>query len=434
MSNDPASVSVPANLPAPAAAPPPGRGPHTGPAASFSSYQKFVVGVLAFLQFTIILDFMIISPLGAILLRDLHLPTTKFGLVVSVYAFSASLSGLLAAGFADRFDRKKLLLFFYAGFTAGTLFCGLAPTYKLLLAARIVTGVFGGVIGSISMAIITDLFPLNMRGRVMGVVQTSFAASQVLGLPLGLYLANHWGWHAPFLMIVGLTVVAGLLIFTRLQPIDGHLKLQRDGNAFAHLFRTVSQRRYLKAFATTTLLATGGFMLMPFGSAFTINNVGISFDQLPTIYLVTGLCTLFAGPFIGRLSDRLGKYLLFCAGTALTVVMVLIYTHLGHTALPWVIVVNVLLFVGVTSRMISASALMSAVPDPAHRGSFMSVNSSLQQFAGGIGAGVAGLIVVQAPSGALARYDILGYVVVAAMILVVIMLRTIDRMVNAQRA
>jgi predicted MFS family arabinose efflux permease len=432
--SSPSDPGSPADPGPPPVAGPPGATHAPGPPAAFSPYQKFVVGVLAFLQFTIILDFMIISPLGAILLRDLHIPTKKFGLVVSAYAFSAALSGLLAAGFADRFDRKKLLLFFYTGFTGGTLLCGLAPTYEMLLGARIVTGIFGGVIGSISMAIITDLFPLSMRGRVMGVVQTSFAASQVLGLPIGLYLANHWGWHAPFLMIVGLTVVAGVLIFTRLQPIVGHLKLQRDGNAFAHLFRTVSQRRYVKAFATTTLLATGGFMLMPFGSAFTINNIGISFEQLPTIYLVTGLCTLVAGPFIGRLSDRLGKYLLFCAGTALTIVMVLIYTHLGHTALPWVILVNVLLFVGVTSRMISASALMSAVPDPAHRGSFMSVNSSLQQFAGGIGAGVAGLIVVQAPSGALARYDILGYVVVAAMILVVIMLRTIDRMVAAQRA
>jgi predicted MFS family arabinose efflux permease len=389
--------------------------------------------MLAFLQFTIILDFMIISPLGAILLRDLHLPTENFGWVVSVYAFSASLSGLLAAGFADRFDRKKLLLFFYAGFTAGTLFCGLAPTYELLLAARIVTGVFGGVIGSISMAIITDIFPLNMRGRVMGVVQTSFAASQVLGLPIGLYLANRWGWHAPFLMIVALTVVAGGLIFARLQPIDAHLKLQREGNPFVHLFRTVSQPRYIQTFATTTLLATGGFMLMPFGSTFTINNLGISFAQLPTIYLVTGLCTLVSGPFIGRLSDRLGKYLLFCAGTALTTVMVLIYTHLGHTALPWVIAINVLLFVGVTSRMISASALISGVPDPAHRGSFMSVNASLQQAAGGVGAAVASHIVVQTSSGSLAHYDLLGYVVVAAMLVVVIMLRPIDRMVRRAR-
>ena len=427
------SSTAPAGPPAPAASAP-GARPQVGPAPAFTPYQKFVVGVLAFLQFTIILDFMIISPLGAILLRDLHIPTAKFGLVVSAYAFSAALSGLLAAGFADRFDRKKLLLFFYTGFTGGTLLCGLAPTYEFLLGARIVTGIFGGVIGSIVMAIITDLFPLNVRGRVMGVVQTSFAASQVLGLPLGLYLANHWGWHAPFLLIVGLTVVAGVIIFAKLRPIDGHLKLQHEGNAFAHLFRTVSKRRYVQAFVTTTLLATGGFMLMPFGSAFTINNVGISFGQLPTIYLVTGLCTLVAGPFIGRLADKLGKYPLFVAGSVLTAILVLVYTHLGPTALPWVIVVNALLFIGVTSRMISATALMSAVPDPAHRGSFMSVNASLQQAAGGVGAAVAGLIVVQQPNGMLAHYDVLGYVVVGAMLLVVVMLRSIDRMVAAPRA
>ena len=285
------------------------------------------------------------------------------------------------------------------------------------------------------MAIITDLFPLNMRGRVMGVVQTSFAASQVLGLPLGLYLANRWGWHAPFLMIVALTVVAGGLIFARLQPIDAHLKLQREGTAFLHLFRTVSQPRYLQTFATTTLLATGGFMLMPFGSTFTINNLGISFGQLPTIYLVTGLCTLVAGPFIGRLSDRLGKYPLFCAGTALTTIMVLVYTHLGQTALPWVIAINVLLFVGVTSRMISASALIlrrprSGAPRLVHVGRTRRCNRPRAASARPL----AGLIVVQAPSGHLAHYDLLGYVVVAAMLVVVVMLRPIDRMVRAQRA
>ena len=134
----------------------------------FTRYQKFVVAVLAFLQFTIILDFMIISPLGALLLRDLHITTRQFGLVVSAYAFSAGASGLLAAGFADKFDRKRLLLFFYAGFLLGTLLCGVARSYAFLLGARIVTGVFGGVIGSIIMAIIADLFPLEVRGRVMG--------------------------------------------------------------------------------------------------------------------------------------------------------------------------------------------------------------------------------------------------------------------------
>jgi predicted MFS family arabinose efflux permease len=407
----------------------PDAAPAPRPSLAFTPYQKVVVAILSFLQFTIILDFMIISPLGAILLRDLHIPTAKFGLVVSVYAFAASASGILAAGFADRFDRKKMLMFFYAGFIGGTLLCGIAPTYHFLLLARIVTGVFGGVIGSIVMAIIADLFPLTMRGRVMGFVQTSFAASQVLGLPLGFYLATHLGWHAPFLMLVVLGVVAGVFIMIYLRPVDGHLKLQREGNAFVHLFKTVSQRRYVIAFATTTLLATGGFMLMPFGSTFTLNNLGISSDSLSFIYFVTGLCTLVTGPLLGRLSDRLGKYALFCGGSALSIVMVLIYTHLGRTALPLVIVINVLLFVGVTSRMISASALMSAVPDPAHRGSFMSVNASLQQAAGGVGAAVAGLIVVQTSGGALAHYDVLGYVVTAAMLIVVVMLRTIDRMV-----
>ena len=175
----------------------------------FTRYQKFIVAVLAFLQFTIILDFMIISPLGALLLRDLHVTTAQFGLVVSAYAFSAGASGLLAAGFADKFDRKRLLLFFYAGFLLGTLLCGVADSYAFLLGARIVTGVFGGVIGSICMAIIADLFPLEMRGRVMGTVQTAFAASQVMGLPLGVFLSNRWGWHAPFIMIVGGGVARG---------------------------------------------------------------------------------------------------------------------------------------------------------------------------------------------------------------------------------
>jgi predicted MFS family arabinose efflux permease len=426
-SNTASPPGAPAPAPTAPVAPP-------GPPPAFTPYQKFVVGMLAFLQFTIILDFMIISPLGALLLRDLHIQTSAFGLVVSVYAFSAAFSGLLAAGFADRFDRKKMLLVFYVGFTGGTLLCGLAPTYRFLLFARIVTGVFGGVIGSISMAIIADLFPFNMRGRVMGVVQTSFAASQVLGLPIGFYLANHLGWHAPFLMIVGLTVVAGVLIAVKLRPITGHLALQHDGNPFVHLFRTVSEARYIKAFLTTMLLATGGFMLMPFGSTFTIHNIGISGDAVSVIYLVTGLVTFVAGPFVGRLSDRWGKYKLFVVGSTLTAITVVVYTHLGRTPLPIVIAINCLLFVGVTSRMISASALMSAVPEPASRGAFMSVNSSVQQFAGGIGAYVAGLIVVQTPSGVLAHYDILGYVVCAAMLIVVVMLRSIDRMVALRGA
>ncbi|HZL21183.1 MAG TPA: MFS transporter [Polyangia bacterium] len=388
----------------------------------FTRYQKFVIAVLAFLQFTIILDFMIIGPLGALLLRDMHITTRQFGLVVSAYAFSAGASGLLAAGFADKFDRKKLLLFFYCGFLLGTLLCGVAGGYRFLLGARIVTGVFGGVIGSISMAIIADLFPLQVRGRVMGTIQTAFAASQVMGIPLGVFLSNRWGWHAPFIMIFAVSAAVGVVIAMRMQPIVEHLKAPplHDGrNPILHLVATVGQGRYLRTFAATMLLATGGFMLMPFGSTFTVNNLGISLQKLPLVYMITGVVTFIAGPLLGKLSDTIGKYRVFCIGSLSGAVMVGVYCHLGTTPLSMVIAINAVLFVAVTSRMISASALISAVPDMQDRGAFMSVNSSLQQFSGGVASSLAGLIVVQEPDGRLLHYDLLGYVVMGAMTLVI---------------
>ena len=178
----------------------------------FTSYQKFVIFILAITQFTVILDFMVMSPMGDMLMKAMNLKTSQFGIAVSAYAFSAGISGLLTAGFADKFDRKKLLLFFYTGFILGTVFCGFANTYPLLIAARIITGIFGGVIGSISMAIITDIFDIHHRGRVMGFIQMGFGGSQVLGVPISLYLANIWGWQAPFLMVAGLAVVVAVLV------------------------------------------------------------------------------------------------------------------------------------------------------------------------------------------------------------------------------
>jgi predicted MFS family arabinose efflux permease len=384
----------------------------------FTRYQKLVVALLAFLQFTIILDFMIISPLGAFLLRDLHITTRQFGLVVSAYAFSAGASGLLAAGFADKFDRKRLLLFFYGGFLLGTLLCGVADSYTFLLAARIVTGVFGGVIGSISMAIIADLFPLEVRGRVMGTIQTSFAASQVMGLPLGVFLSNRWGWHAPFIMILVVGAPIGLVIATRLQPIVEHLKVPATQNPLGHLIATVSKGRYLRTFLATMMLATGGFMLMPFGSTFTVNNLGISFDRLQWIYMSTGAVTLVAGPLLGKLADAIGKYKVFAIGSLGGAALVGLYCNLGPTPLATVIAINAVLFVAITCRMISASAIISAVPDMPDRGAFMSINASMQQFSGGLASALAGLIVVQAADGHLLHYPVLGYVVMSVMTVV----------------
>jgi predicted MFS family arabinose efflux permease len=297
--------------------------------------------------------------------------------------------------------------------------------------ARIVTGIFGGVIGSISFAIITDLFILEVRGRVMGFVQMSFAASQILGLPLGLYLANKLGWHSPFILIAGLSVVLGVVIIVKMKPVDAHLKLKSERNALQHLIKTVSNSTYLKAFGATVLLATGGFMLMPFGSAFGINNLGLTLDQLPMLYLVTGICSMIAGPFTGKLSDAIGKYKIFVIGSIIGIIMVLIYCNLGITPLWVVIVINVILFIAITARMIAASALMTAVPDPADRGAFMGINSSIQQIAGGIATMIAGMIVVQKSEHApLEFYGLLGYVVVAAMVITIGMMYIIHRMVD----
>jgi len=401
--------------------------PEISAPAGLSAYQRLIVALLAFLQFTIVLDFMVLSPLGAMIMPALKVPPTGFGLLVSAYAFSAGAAGLLAAGFTDRFDRRKLLLFFYAGFIVGTLLCALAQSFVFLLVARIVTGLFGGVIGSVVFAITTDLFDYRLRGRVMGVVQAAFAASSVLGLPIGLYLANRWSWHAPFYLIVATSLAVGVVIAVRVRPINAHLSLKPDRSPLHHFVHTISTPRYVQGFLATVLLTTGGFILLPFSSAFTVHNLGTPVDRLPLIYMVTGIVAMALGPLIGRASDAIGKFKVFAMGSVATVSMVLIYTHLGLTPLRIVLLINVLLYVSVTSRMISSAALISAVPDPPDRGSYMAISSSLQQISGGIAASVAGIIIEERPDGFLVHMDILGYILVVTTLLTVIMMYYIGR-------
>jgi len=398
----------------------------------FSPYQSLIVALLALVQFTIILDFMIMSPLGAIIMPALDISAAQFGAAVSAYAFSAGISGILAAGFADRFDRKRLLLFFYVGFTLGTALCAVAPNYHLLLLGRIVTGLFGGVMGSIVLAIITDLFSLQLRGRVMGFVQTAFAASQVLGIPVGLFLSNHWNWHVCFAALVCLSIVAMAAILIVMKPVNAHLSLKQDTNAFRHLVATVRQPRYLLAFSVTTLLATGGFMMMPFGSAYTVHNMGIDIVHLPTIYLVSGLFSIFTGPIVGKASDAFGKYPTFAFGCAVSIVMVLILTHLGQVSLTTAIVVNVLMFVGIFSRMIPSQALISAIPEPSQRGSFSAVSASVQQFSGGLGSVLAAAIIVQNPDGSLRHFDRVGYCVIATTLISLVAMYFVQKSVARQ--
>ncbi|MDB6141342.1 MAG: transporter [Pseudomonas sp.] len=399
----------------------------------FSRYQKFVVGLLAALQFAVIIDFMLMAPLGAMIMPALSMSTRQFGLVVSAYAFSAGLSGLLTAGFADRFDRKKLLLFFYSGFVIGTLGCGLAASFETLLLARVVTGIFAGVIGSIVLAIAADLFAPQSRGRVMGVIQTAFAASQVLGLPVGLYLANHWGWHAPFLLLAAMGAAGGLVILLAMRPVADHLAVRQEHTAFRHLFNTLATRRHWAAFAATALLTTGGYMLMPFGSAFTVNNLGIDITSLPSVYLFTGLCTIVTGPLIGRASDAFGKLQVFYVGSALTIIMVTIYTHLSNVPLPWVILVNAVLFVGIFSRLIPFQAMVAGVPEPSHRGAFNAVSSAIQQLSGGFASLLAGHIVLIGADGKLQHFDVVGYCLVATTLVAGYLVWRVQRGLLARR-
>ena len=379
----------------------------------FTPYQKFAIFILAVTQFSVILDFMVMSPLGDMLMKSLSLKPSQFGWAVSGYAFSAGVSGLLTAGFADRFDRKKLLLFFYTGFIVGTIFCSMANSYFLLISARIITGLFGGVIGSISMAIITDLFDIHHRGRVMGFIQMSFGASQVLGIPIGLYIANIWGWQSPFIMIAAIAILVALLIMFKMQPVTKHLAIQQDRSAFRHLLHTVSKKDYRIGFMATCLLSIGGFMMMPFGSAFAINNLHITQYQLPTLFMVSGVSSLIIMPLVGKLSDRIDKFNIFAVASVWMIIMVLIYTHLSVTPLWLVIVLNILMLMGIMSRMVPSSALTTGIPETSDRGAFMSINASLQQIAGGIAAACAGMIVVQKDKfSPLEHYPTLGYVMV----------------------
>jgi predicted MFS family arabinose efflux permease len=402
---------------------------------SFTGYQKFAIFILAITQFTVVLDFMVMSPLGDILMKTLEISPSKFGLAVSAYAFSAGISGLLTAGFADKFDRKKLLLFFYVGFIAGTFLCGIANTYPLLVGARIITGLFGGVIGSISMAIVADLFDLQHRGRVMGFLQMGFGASQVLGIPIGLFLANVWGWHAPFLWIAVMAVFVTVLIAVKLQPITKHLAVQQDKTAFVHLWHTVAKRDYRIGFTATALLSIGGFMMMPFGSAFSINNLGVTQHQLPILFMVSGLSSLVIMPLIGKLADKVDKFKIFAIASAWMIVMVIVYTNLGPTPLVIVVILNVMMMSGIMSRMIPSTALVTGIPVLQDRGAFMSINSSLQQIAGGIAAAIAGMIVVQKDKfSPLEHYNTLGYIIVGITFVGVYMIYRVSQMVKARAA
>ena len=368
--------------------------------------------LLAALNFTHILDFMIMMPLGNYLIPYFRITAMQFSILVASYSISAFFSGLAIAVFIDRFDRKKSLVFAYAGFLLGTVACGFAPTYGLLLAARILAGLFGGIIGAQVLSIVADLFAYERRGRAMGYVMSAFAIASILGVPLSLYLTNlfKFNWHVPFILIGSLGAIFVPLIIRFIPPMTDHIKVKKSRD---HLFEAlitvcrVPEQRSSLIFSA--LLMMGHFLIIPFINPYLEFNKGFSKDLTPMIYLVGGIGSFAAAIMLGRVSDKKGKLPVFSWSVFFSLFMVLIITGMPNVHFAIVLSFFALWFVLATGRAITAQALISEVVKPDQRGSFMSINGSVQQLGSGIASLSAGAIVVTEKSGKISNYNWVGY-------------------------
>lgn len=400
----------------------------------FTSYQFLLVAVLAAVLLTIVLDFMLVSALSAILLPKLEISTKEFGLLVSAYPISAGISAMLLSGYADKFDRKKLLLFFYSGFLLGILFCANAPSFQILIVARIITGTFGGVVGAICFAIVTDFFETNQRGRVMGILQMASAGTQILGLPLALYLASELDWHYAFWLIAFIGIIAITLVFWKVRPVDKHIETPVKTRPLRHSLKIMINRNYLIVFLNNTLLVSGDIILTTFSSAFCTNNLGVGLEDLPLLYGIAGVATFIFAPLIGRLTDKYGTLKIFVAGTVIAVLLVAVFTNLGTNPLWAVITVHTFLFVGINARSISSSVLGTVIPEAEDRGAFMAIDAAVQQAIGGLAAVIAGWIVFQSEDGMINNFPTLGLVVISLMILTIGLMHMMSRMAKRKDA
>ena len=382
--------------------------------------ERIILFLLASLNFTHLLDFIIMMPLSNYLIPTLHISAFQFSLLVASYSISAFFSGLGVAMYVDRFDRKRTLILAYIGFLIGTIACGFAFNFGLLLAARILAGLFGGIIGAQVLSIVADLFTYERRGRAMGAVMSAFAAATILGVPIAMYLTNlfHFNWHVPFLMIGAIGILLVPLIIRFLPKMTGHIKKGTVPMSAITALHLVSKSRVqCSALFFSGLLMIGHFLIIPFINPYIEFNKGFGKELIPMIYLFGGIASLGAAIFVGRFSDRVGKLPVFLYSVFFSACMVLLVTELPNIHFFFVIGFFAIWFVLATSRIVTAQAMISEVVSPEQRGSFMSINGSVQQLGSGIASIAAGLIVITQSSGKVLRYNWVGYV--SAVILVV---------------
>ena len=382
--------------------------------------EWLVLLTLAGIQFTHILDFMIMMPLGPQLIRVLHIDTHQFGLLLSSYTFTAAISGLLAATYIERFDRRKLTLTLYVLFMLATLCCGLAQTFPQLLFARALAGAFGGILGAMVQTMVADIIPFERRGKAMGTVMAAFSLSTVAGVPLGLVLANHLpalGWRAPFFFIVALAMVIFVIGYRLLPSLTGHMQQTRKGNIFQQIFLVARHPEHLKGFLFIAMMMLGGFTVIPYIALYMTTNVGLPESFITLIYLCGGAATFFTSQAIGRQADKRGKLKVFRWVALASMVPILITTHLVPIAW-WLVLINsTIFFVLVPGRMVPAMAMVSAIAPQQVRGTFMSLVSSVQMAFAGLASLIAGLIITRAPGGEILHFNVVGYLAVGCTLL-----------------
>lgn len=385
--------------------------------------ERLLLFIMAAIQFTTILDFLIIMPLGPQYMRVFAITPGQFGLIVSAYAISAGVSGIAAGFFLDRFDRKTALLSLYFGFTIGTLCCALSPSYHLLVASRVVAGAFGGVAGALILAIIGDVVPEERRGAAMGLVMSSFAVASICGVPIGLFLASHFNWHIPFFALAILSAIILVAAGFIMPSLRGHLHHARDEHPAARMLAVLMHADHQMAFLFMAALTCAGFVIFPYISNYMVANVGLTEKQLPLIYLSGGLCTIFSMNWIGRWADRAGKLRVFTIVSSSTAIPILALTNLPRVPLFTAIATSTVFMICMSGRMVPAMALMTASVEARYRGGFMSINSSVQQFAAGLAAYASGQIMGQSASGEITHFSIVGLVSVACALICIYLAR-----------
>jgi multidrug resistance protein len=388
--------------------------------------EKLLLWTLAAINFTHIIDFMILMPLGPQLMKIFNISPGQFGLLVSSYTFSAGLSSFLGAFILDKYDRKKILFWVFVGFLAGTLACALSPNYFILLISRIVSGVFGGLTSALVMAIIGDAIPEKHRGRAMGLVMAAFSVASVLGVPFGLFIASISNWHAPFFFLAFLSLIILWMIHRFIPSITLHLELNIvKPKPMEVIKRVTSNPNQMRAITLTIMMMLGQFTIIPFLSPYMVANVGFTDIQLTFIYMAGGAFTVFTSPWVGKMTDKYGKIKIFTIFMTLNIIPIAVITHLGVTPIPLVLMITTLFFVTSNGRMVPAAALITSTAKPENRGSFLSFNSAVQQLAAGVASFVAGLIIYEGPNGKFMNYNKVGYIAVVLSLLCIPLIRRI---------